>query len=75
MRKNPELQNLVSDFLQFLLLRKPEDVLSFAADYFESFGPTRSSTGSYLSSETPERHPAVKSNQNISFLSKASYAE
>lgn len=75
MRQNPELRNLVSDFVQFLLLRKPTDVLAFSADYFETFGPKRSVAGSYLNSKTPERHPAVKSNQNIDYLSKVSYAD
>lgn len=34
LRKHPEIRTLVSDFLQFLLLRKPEDVFKFARDYF-----------------------------------------
>ena len=30
----PELQAMLKDFLQFLLLRKPDDVCAFAANYF-----------------------------------------
>eukprot|EP00112_Aurelia_sp_Birch-Aquarium-sp1_P006093 Seg1681.3 transcript_id=Seg1681.3/GoldUCD/mRNA.D3Y31 product="Ciliogenesis-associated TTC17-interacting protein" protein_id=Seg1681.3/GoldUCD/D3Y31 len=36
-QKHPELKALMSDFLQFLLMRKPDDVCSFAANYFEAF--------------------------------------
>ncbi|XP_074659702.1 ciliogenesis-associated TTC17-interacting protein-like [Tubulanus polymorphus] len=37
MRHHPELRALLADFLQFLLLRKPDDVATFAADYFAPF--------------------------------------
>lgn len=33
----PELRALLEDFCQFVLLRKPDDVCSFASDYFASF--------------------------------------
>ncbi|MFT7818103.1 ciliogenesis-associated TTC17-interacting protein [Arapaima gigas] len=36
-RHLPELKALLADFLQFLLLRKPEDIFSFAAEYFAPF--------------------------------------
>ncbi|KAJ0041675.1 hypothetical protein NL108_008521, partial [Boleophthalmus pectinirostris] len=34
LRRHPEIQALISDFLQFLLLRKPDDVFQFAREYF-----------------------------------------
>ncbi|KAM9789296.1 ciliogenesis-associated TTC17-interacting protein [Neosynchiropus ocellatus] len=37
LRQHPEIRALVSDFLQFLLLRKPEDVFTFAKEYFLPF--------------------------------------
>lgn len=37
LREHPEIRALISDFLQFLLLRKPENVLQFARDYFLPF--------------------------------------
>uniref|UniRef100_H3AKQ6 Ciliogenesis-associated TTC17-interacting protein n=1 Tax=Latimeria chalumnae TaxID=7897 RepID=H3AKQ6_LATCH len=36
-RHHPELKALLSDFLQFLLLRKPHDIPTFAAEYFAPF--------------------------------------
>jgi len=36
-RHKPELRALLEDFCQFVLLRKPDDVCSFASDYFASF--------------------------------------
>ncbi|XP_030065468.1 ciliogenesis-associated TTC17-interacting protein [Microcaecilia unicolor] len=36
-RRHPEMRLLLSDFLQFLLLRKPDDVITFAAEYFAPF--------------------------------------
>lgn len=37
LKQHPEIRALVSDFLQFLLLRKPENVLQFSRDYFLPF--------------------------------------
>ncbi|TKS80239.1 Ciliogenesis-associated TTC17-interacting protein [Collichthys lucidus] len=34
LRQHPEIRALISDFLQFLLLRKPDDVFQFAREYF-----------------------------------------
>ncbi|XP_060939802.1 ciliogenesis-associated TTC17-interacting protein [Limanda limanda] len=36
-RKHPEIRAIISDFMQFLLLRKPDDVFRFAKDYFLPF--------------------------------------
>ncbi|XP_043097684.1 ciliogenesis-associated TTC17-interacting protein [Puntigrus tetrazona] len=36
-RQHPELKALLADFLQFLLLRKPQDVFSFTRDFFAPF--------------------------------------
>ncbi|XP_026115007.1 ciliogenesis-associated TTC17-interacting protein [Carassius auratus] len=36
-RQHPEIKALLADFLQFLLLRKPQDVFSFAHDFFAPY--------------------------------------
>ncbi|KAM5228719.1 ciliogenesis-associated TTC17-interacting protein [Ctenodactylus gundi] len=41
LRQHPEAPALVSDFLLLLLLRQPEDVVAFAADFFGSFSASR----------------------------------
>ncbi|KAM7378896.1 hypothetical protein PAMP_004488 [Pampus punctatissimus] len=43
LRQHPEIRALISDFLQFLLLRKPDDVLQFAREYFFLFASHRPS--------------------------------
>jgi len=55
-RHKPELRALLEDFCQFVLLRKPDDVCSFASHYFASFStkikpPTVPSTVADGSSE------------------------
>ena len=37
-RQHPELRHLLADFLQLLLIRKPDDVVLFAKEYFLPFG-------------------------------------
>ncbi|XP_039458417.1 ciliogenesis-associated TTC17-interacting protein [Oreochromis aureus] len=37
LRQHPEIRALISDFLQLLLLRKPDDVFLFAREYFTPF--------------------------------------
>ncbi|XP_010752887.2 ciliogenesis-associated TTC17-interacting protein [Larimichthys crocea] len=41
LRQHPEIRALISDFLQFLLLRKPDDVFQFAREYFLPFASRR----------------------------------
>uniref|UniRef100_A0A8D3AMR8 Ciliogenesis-associated TTC17-interacting protein n=1 Tax=Scophthalmus maximus TaxID=52904 RepID=A0A8D3AMR8_SCOMX len=41
LKQNPDIRALISDFLQFLLLRKPDDVFQFARDYFLPFASHR----------------------------------
>ncbi|XP_068594320.1 ciliogenesis-associated TTC17-interacting protein isoform X2 [Cebidichthys violaceus] len=41
LRQHPEIRALISDFLQFLLLRKPNDVFQFAREYFLPFESRR----------------------------------
>nr|CDS28190.2 hypothetical protein HmN_000800600 [Hymenolepis microstoma] len=41
LRNYPELIDLIKDFLQMLLLEKPEDTLHFAAKFFSSFSDYR----------------------------------
>ncbi|KAG7464143.1 hypothetical protein MATL_G00184130 [Megalops atlanticus] len=56
-RHHPELKALMADFLQFLLLRKPDNVFSFAAEYFAAFSSRRNPGSTVKSSsviQTPE---------------------
>ena len=53
LRQHPEAQALISDFLLFLLLRQPVDVVTFAAEYFGPFAKRRSPTPALRSSNRP----------------------
>nr|XP_006816064.1 PREDICTED: uncharacterized protein C2orf62 homolog isoform X2 [Saccoglossus kowalevskii] len=55
MRHHPELKALLADFLQFLLLRKPDDVVSFAADYFAAFS-SKAPTGNVYATSADGRY-------------------
>ncbi|XP_046553649.1 ciliogenesis-associated TTC17-interacting protein-like [Haliotis rubra] len=68
MRHHPELKALLADFLQFLLLRKPDDVLSFAAEYFAAFSNTMPSSSPYMASSTSTPFPASRTNTGIEKL-------
>ncbi|XP_041056575.1 ciliogenesis-associated TTC17-interacting protein isoform X3 [Carcharodon carcharias] len=48
LRHHPELRSLMADFLEFLLLRKPHDVVTFAAEYFASFSNLRTEQSPFL---------------------------
>uniref|UniRef100_UPI00398ECB13 ciliogenesis-associated TTC17-interacting protein n=1 Tax=Pristiophorus japonicus TaxID=55135 RepID=UPI00398ECB13 len=50
LRHHPDLRYLLADFLQFLLLRKPQDVLAFAAEYFGSFSTLNTEQTPFLTS-------------------------
>ncbi|XP_060117961.1 ciliogenesis-associated TTC17-interacting protein [Heteronotia binoei] len=52
-RCHPELTNLLADFLQLLLLRKPDDVVTFAAEYFAPFSTQNPPCRSFQSSDKP----------------------
>ncbi|XP_077176780.1 ciliogenesis-associated TTC17-interacting protein [Paroedura picta] len=52
-RRHPELSNLLADFLQLLLLRKPDDVVTFAAEYFAPFSAQNPPCRSFQSSDKP----------------------
>ncbi len=39
MSAHPELGHMMSDFVQHMLLNKPEDVLAAAKQYFAAFAP------------------------------------
>ena len=71
MRQHPELRALMADFLQFLLLRKPEDVIAFAAEYFSSFSSRMPGTTAYAESGISSPFPNNRSNSKIQHLSKA----
>ncbi|KAL2775087.1 ciliogenesis-associated TTC17-interacting protein isoform 2 [Daubentonia madagascariensis] len=53
LRQHPEAHALISDFLLFLLLRQPEDVVTFAAEYFGPFAARRPATRALRSSNRP----------------------
>ncbi|XP_059024042.1 ciliogenesis-associated TTC17-interacting protein isoform X1 [Mustela lutreola] len=53
LRQHPEAQALISDFLLFLLLRQPEDVVTFAAEYFGPFAKRHPPTPALRSSHRP----------------------
>lgn len=65
MRHHPELKALLADFLQFLLLRKPLDVIAFAADYFSAFSATMPAPTPYLTSAVPTPFPHSRTNTQI----------
>ncbi|KAJ8011736.1 hypothetical protein DPEC_G00061350 [Dallia pectoralis] len=50
LRKWPKLRVMMSDFVQFLLLRKPSNVFVFAHQYFSSFASIRPSGGTFHTS-------------------------
>lgn len=51
LKEHPEVRALLSDFMQFLLLRKPDDVFQSAREYF----------GPFASSHPPESNVTVES--------------
>ncbi|XP_072117129.1 ciliogenesis-associated TTC17-interacting protein [Mobula birostris] len=58
-RHHPELKSILADFLQFLLLRKPQDVITFAAEYFSSFSTFSTEQSPFLTSNklSPFKEP------------------
>uniref|UniRef100_A0AAY4AJ28 Ciliogenesis-associated TTC17-interacting protein n=2 Tax=Denticeps clupeoides TaxID=299321 RepID=A0AAY4AJ28_9TELE len=52
LKQHPELRALMLDFMQFLLLRKPSDVFSFASDYFAAFSSKHSTRETFTASQT-----------------------
>ncbi|XP_034277480.1 ciliogenesis-associated TTC17-interacting protein isoform X2 [Pantherophis guttatus] len=52
-RRHPELNTLLADFLQLLLLRKPDDVVTFAAEFFAPFSSQQPPCRSFRSSDKP----------------------
>ncbi|ETE71332.1 putative protein C2orf62, partial [Ophiophagus hannah] len=52
-RRHPELNTLLADFLQLLLLRKPDDVVTFAAEFFTPFSAQQPPCRSFRSSDRP----------------------
>ncbi|MEJ1272028.1 hypothetical protein NN561_002876 [Cricetulus griseus] len=53
LRQHPEAQALISDFLLFLLLRRPDDVVAFAAEHFGPFATLRPPIPALRSSHRP----------------------
>ncbi|NP_001090309.1 ciliogenesis-associated TTC17-interacting protein [Xenopus laevis] len=50
LRRHPEVKVLLADFMQFLLLRKPDDIMDFAAEYFKPFSSTQEPNDPFVSS-------------------------
>lgn len=50
-RQHPELKALLADFLQMLLLRKPQDVFSFVHDFFIPFDSQRPPDSTFNASQ------------------------
>ncbi|XP_072817745.1 ciliogenesis-associated TTC17-interacting protein isoform X3 [Vicugna pacos] len=59
LRLHPEAQALISDFVLFLLLRQPADVVTFAAEYFGPFAKRRPPTPTLRSSNRPSPFRAL----------------
>nr|XP_020858363.1 ciliogenesis-associated TTC17-interacting protein isoform X3 [Phascolarctos cinereus] len=53
MQHHPEAQTLISDFLLFLLLRQPSNVVTFAAEYFGPFARGLDKPPPFRSSNRP----------------------
>ncbi|KAM6151946.1 ciliogenesis-associated TTC17-interacting protein [Erethizon dorsatum] len=53
LRQHPDAQAVVSDFLLFLLVRQPQDPVSFAAEFFGFFSPNRTASPALRSSHPP----------------------
>ena len=71
MRHHPELKHLMADFLQFLLLRKPEDTLNFAGEYFASFSTRAVEPAAYATSAAPTPFPPSRTNTLMSITQKS----
>ncbi|XP_078490566.1 ciliogenesis-associated TTC17-interacting protein-like [Ciona intestinalis] len=52
LREHPDATALIADFFQFLLLRRPDDVVGFAADFFSSFSSSFPEAPAYQHSGT-----------------------
>lgn len=50
LRQHPDARALVSDFLLFLLVRQPQDAVTFAAEFFGFFSANRSPSPALRSS-------------------------
>lgn len=72
LRHHPELKCIMADFLQFLLLRKPEDTLNFAGEYFASFSSRAVDLGAYANSAAPTPFPPSRTNTILSMSQKLS---
>ncbi|XP_077305758.1 ciliogenesis-associated TTC17-interacting protein-like [Lithobates pipiens] len=51
LRRHPDMKILLGDFMQFLLLRKPDDVFTFAAEFFGPFSSTAERADAFRSSK------------------------
>ncbi|XP_063285331.1 ciliogenesis-associated TTC17-interacting protein [Pelobates fuscus] len=62
LRRHPEMKILLADFMQFLLLRKPEDVITFAAEFFGPFSTAQKRGDTFRSSTIPNPFQVIKDN-------------
>ncbi|KAM4835881.1 ciliogenesis-associated TTC17-interacting protein [Thomomys bottae] len=65
LRQHPEAQALVSDFLLFLLLRQPQDVVTFAAQHFGPFATHRPPSPGLRSSHRPSPFRSLEEVANL----------
>ncbi|XP_072274091.1 ciliogenesis-associated TTC17-interacting protein [Pyxicephalus adspersus] len=49
--RHPEMRILLSDFMQFLLIRKPDDIFTFAAEFFAPFSTDAERADTFQSSK------------------------
>lgn len=49
MTENPELRAILADFMQAVLIQKPDDVYAFARNFFAPFSPDSVPKTSYPS--------------------------
>ena len=68
MRHHPDVKALMADFLTYLLLRKPVDVIEFAAGYFSTFSASTPTASHYQSSASGSRYPFSRTTSRIESL-------
>ncbi|CAL8077125.1 unnamed protein product [Calicophoron daubneyi] len=51
LREHPLVKEMLSDFMGALMLRKPEDTIHFAVEFFKSYSPAANATNTFLSSQ------------------------
>ena len=71
LREHPEVKALLADFFQFLLLRKPENVVSFASEFFSSFSNSLPDVSPYSHSNASSYKENIQPAENGPIVSIA----